>query len=94
MNNPLKYPFYKKNEEKDGKFKDCRPLPDKDDELPEPLIGNHPQTFGPDRYYLPDDGLVNAVNAALLLGQPLTTNLRTWNWKNPISLSFRLSTWL
>lgn len=39
--------------------------------LPLPPTGNRPEAFQPDKDYLPDEGLVDAVNAALLLRQPL-----------------------
>lgn len=39
--------------------------------LPSPSPLNHKQNYQLDKDYLPDQGLIDAVNAALLLGQPL-----------------------
>jgi len=61
----MHYPFYTDNIEA------CRETPLA---LPKAPPGNRPDTFLPDKDYLPDAGLVDAVNAALLLRQPLLLN--------------------
>jgi len=58
----MHYPFYT------DKIEACRETPQA---LPKAPPGNRPDTFLPDKDYLPDAGLVDAVNAALLLRQPL-----------------------
>ena len=59
----MNYPFYT-----DKPIESCCQMPA---ELPSPPQGNRPESFQPDKDYLPDLGLVDAINAALLLRQPL-----------------------
>jgi MoxR-like ATPase len=59
----MNYPFYT-----DKPIETCCQTPV---ELPPPPQGFRPESFEPDKDYLPDPGLVDAVNAALLLRQPL-----------------------
>ncbi len=56
--NNMEYPFYT------NEIENCRKIPA---ELPLPPLGYRPDTFQPDKNYLPDDGLIGAVNSALLL---------------------------
>jgi len=59
----MNFPFYT-----DHPLEDCRRAPLR---LPSSLSAIQTKDFQPDPAYLPDQGLVDAVNTALLLGQPL-----------------------
>lgn len=61
----MHYPFYTATP-----LSDCRTSPVDLPSAPQ-LIQTGSEGFQPDKDYLPDPGLVDAVNTALLLGQPL-----------------------